>query len=529
MNGYFQLINEDSGTSVKLIPPTQGGEPIELSEVTNYLTVKNVAYDLKTLHRELAKLREEPIIVKLQPERAFAQREYFDLFASQDRMEASIRFIAPSNDGEVMDKQEILKDLNFKKIVYGVDEKVIDQFVAERRYCENIVVARGSVPKQGTDARIEYYFNMDVKARPTLKEDGSVDFFHLNTLNHCEAGDVLARLFPEQEGEAGSSVFGEAVRPREVKHQRLEYGRNITLSEDRTELISDVNGHVMLIEGKVFVSDLLEVENVDNSTGNIEYEGSVQVNGNVCSNFTIRAKGNIEVRGVVEGAVIEAGGDIIIARGVNGMSKGKLTAGGNIIAKFIENAEVTARGYVESGSILHSVVMAGTEVNVNGKRGFITGGRVCATNKVCVKTLGSAMGADTMIDIGIDPEIKKRYSELQKQIVEDDKAVRTMQPVILAATQKLAKGIKLPPEQLTYIKALNQANMQKQEELKRCTEELNDLQERMEAGHNGQVIVTGEVFPGTRISISDASVVIRSNLKYCRFVKERGDVKMTAI
>lgn len=529
MNGYFQLINEDNATSIRIVPPTRDGKPVELSEVTDYLGSKGVTFDLKTLHRQISTIQDQPVLVKLQNSRAYAQQEYFELEISSDRMEAVARFIAPSNDGAVMNKQEILNDLQYKKIVYGIDEAVIDDFVANRRYCENIVVARGTLPKQGVDARIEYYFNTDLKARPTLNEDGSVDFFHLNTLNHCVVGDILARLFPEQAGKPGSSVLGDTVLPREVKHLRLEHGRNIELSEDRTELISQVNGHVMLVEGRVFVSDLLEVENVDNSTGNIEYEGSVQINGNVCSNFSVIAKGNIEVKGVVEGAILQAGGDIIIARGVNGMSKGKLTAGGNIVAKFIENAEVSAGGYVESGSILHSVVMARTEINVSGKRGFITGGRVCATNKVSVKTLGSPMGADTLVDIGINPQVKQRYSELQKQIVEADKAVKTMQPVILAVTQKLAKGIKLPPEQISYVKSLNQANQQKQEELKQCIEELNELQETMESGHNGQVIVTGEVFPGTRIAISDASIVIKSNLKYCRFIKERGDVKMTAL
>ena len=95
-----------------------------------------------------------------------------------------------------------------------------------------------------------------------------------------------------------------------------------------------VDGHVSLVEGKVFVSDVYEVENVDLSTGNIDFEGSVQVKGNVSSNFVIRAGGNVIISGVVEGAYIEAGGNIIIARGMNGMTKGILKAGGNIVAKF---------------------------------------------------------------------------------------------------------------------------------------------------------------------------------------------------
>ena len=138
-----------------------------------------------------------------------------------------------------------------------------------------------------------------------------------------------------------------------MKKAHLEFGHNIEISEDRRRLTSLVDGHVSLVEGKVFVSDVYEVENVDLSTGNIDFEGSVQVNGNVSSNFVIRAGSNVIISGVVEGAYIEAGGNIIIARGMNGMAKGTLKAGGNIVAKFLENATASAGGYVSTESILH--------------------------------------------------------------------------------------------------------------------------------------------------------------------------------
>ena len=176
-------------------------------------------------------------------------------------------------------------------------------------------MAVGQQPRHGTDAYIEYYFNTDLSARPTLKEDGSVDFFHLNTISHCHEGDVLAKLFPEDPGDVGYNIMGEKIKPREVKKKKLKFGRNISVSEDKLSMISDVDGHVTLVDDKVFVSDILTVENVDSSTGNIEYDGNVQVNGNVCANFSVKAKGNIEVSGVVEGAQVEAGGDIIIEIG----------------------------------------------------------------------------------------------------------------------------------------------------------------------------------------------------------------------
>ena len=61
---------------------------------------------------------------------------------------------------------------------------------------------------------------------------------------------------------------------------------------------------------------------------------------------------------------------------------------------------------------MHSNIMAGTEVHVDGRRGFISGGHVSATSVVSGKILGSEMGTDTVIEVGISPVVKKRYKDL---------------------------------------------------------------------------------------------------------------------
>ena len=417
MNAYFQLMMSPGGTAVRLVPPSDGGEKINIAELTEYLQLKNVEVpDLKALYQAAALLDREKV-VPLTSKCGFPEQEMFSLRISEDGMEAVARFYPPSNNGSpISGKEEIIQDLKFRNVAFGYDEAAIEAYLAKRNYCEDIVVARGMEPVQGRDARIEYYFNTDLSTRPTRNEDGSVDFFHLNTINHCKAGDVLAKLYKEVPGKPGSTVRGEKISPRDIKHLSLKYGRNITLSEDGCTLISDLNGHVSLTGDKVFVSDVYEVENVGTATGNIESEGSVLVTGNVQAGFSIKAKGNVEVRGVVEGAHIETDGDIIIARGMNGMGKGVLKAGGRVILKFAENATIYAGAYVESESILHSNVNANTEVIVDGRRGFIAGGIVRATEKISCKTLGSSMGADTVVEVGVTPEQKKRFQELQKEV-----------------------------------------------------------------------------------------------------------------
>ena len=58
---------------------------------------------------------------------------------------------------------------------------------------------------------------------------------------------------------------------------------------------------------------------------------------------------------------------------------------------------------------------------------------------------------------------------------------------------------------------------------------VEDMHDLIEGKQVAQIVVTGEVFPGTKICISEVSMVVKSSCQYCRFVKVRGDVKMEAI
>ena len=226
---------------------------------------------------------------------------------------------------------------------------------------------------------------------------------------------------------------------------------------------------------------------------------------------------------------MDAEGDIIIARGMNGMGKGRIIAGGNVVAKFFENATVLAGGYVDADSILHSEVKAKDAVHVGGKRGFITGGRICATNGVEVKNLGSNMGADTVVEIGADPSVKKKVQDLQLEIQESNKAIKMAYPVLQSASEKLAAGGSLPEDQYTYIRGVYQLYQMKREEVKKASKRLDELQCLLENTKNAAVKVSGDVYAGTRIVIGDVSMVVKEKLSYCRFVKDRGDVRMKAL
>lgn len=526
-NGYFQLVNTRTGYGIKCVPPEEGGEAIRINEVMDYLGARNLVYDLSMLKNAVT--AETVQIMPLAPGPCPAERESYQLKISEDQMTVTARFYPPSGTGKRISMEDFIRDLRGNKIVYGLQMGVLQNHFQDGEYCKDLVVAVGRETRHGRDGQVRYFFNTDLRAAPTLKEDGSVDFFHLNTINHCKKGEMLAQLIPEDPGEPGMNVFGVQLKPRAVKRAVLKFGHHIALSEDHMSISSEVDGHVMLVEGKVFVSDVYEVENVDNSTGNIDFEGSVQVNGNVCSGFAVSARGNVIVKGVVEGATVYAGGDIVISRGMNGMGKGHLEAGGNIIAKFLENATANAVGYVSSESILHSKVMAGTEITVSGKRGFITGGHVCAGNKVVVKNLGANLGAATIVEVGVNPRVKEEQQKLQKEILEIQKVIRSVQPILASFAEKKAKGAAFSQEQIKYLKSLMKLEESKKAEMDEKNTKWEALQSYFEEQNNAYVEIRGEVYPGTTIVIRDVSKAIQSNYKYCRFERVQGDVKMVGL
>jgi len=292
--------------------------------------------------------------------------------------------------------------------------------------------------------------------------------------------------------------------------------------------MSAVDGHVSIQSGSVEVSDVLSIKDVGVETGNIDYEGNIEIEGNVETGYTVSATGDINIKGVVGGATLISGGSVLIARGMNGMGKGTITAAGNVVCKFLENASVDAGGYVSSESIIQSTVTAASEINVDGKRGFISGGTVNAGLSISAKTLGSNMGTMTLVEVGVDPNTKKELIDVQKSLVEDKKQVETLEPVLLTYKQKMASGAKPSPAQMERVQMLAQAYVQCKKDLEGKQKRLSELQEKMKQNTGAFVAVKDCAYPGVRIVIGEVSMSIKKENQFCRFISDGGDVRISS-
>lgn len=525
-NGYFQLIIKENGVFLRIYPPMEGGKKVVTSEAASYLMREKITtFDVKAINTAIMNQQGEPVEILVSAQTIIPATEVLAVTVSEDKMSVTGRFYPPSTDGRLLDKKEIISDMALVGIRAGVDEAAIEDFLQDRQYCTDYILARGIAPVQGSDAVITYHFNTDLSLKPTVHEDGTVDYHELNNIARVNKGQVIATLTKEDPGRAGINVCGEVIRPREVKKLRLSTGKNMVLSEDRLQLISQVNGHASLVEDKVFVSNIYEVQDVDASTGDIDYDGNVLVKGNVRSGYSVIAKGNIEVNGVIEGAVLKAEGDVLLKRGIQGMGKAKVECSGNLVAKFIENAEVVAGGFIQTESIMHSHVMAKEEIEVSGKRGFITGGMVRSTKMITAKNIGSPMGTDTVLEVGVDPIMKEKYQTMQTEIKESEKTLATTKPVLTAFGKKMASGEKISKEQVQKIQELQKVVSANELRIINNVKEMEQIEEMLQAETNACIKAQGNVYTGVKIVISDATLFVRENLTFCRFVREKGEIK----
>jgi Predicted polymerase, most proteins contain PALM domain, HD hydrolase domain and Zn-ribbon domain len=525
-NSYFQLIIKEDGTYLKIYKAEPGGEALFFDDISSYLNVKKIyEYDKIAIGRALSSA-DEIIVVKISIEIIPPVNEYAMIKISEDRVSAIARFYPPSPGGSNLSKDDIVGALVNAGVKYGLDEQAINAFLSEREYCKNYIMANATLPVQGHDAAVAYHFNTDLTMKPKRNEDGTVDFHQLDIISHCNKGDLLATLTPIDLGKPGIDVCGNLIRPLKVNNSVLRHGNKIHLSEDGLQMYSDVDGHVSLIDGRVFVSDTYEVAaDVDASTGDISYEGNVVIKGNVITGYSVRAKGDIEVNGVVEGSYLEAGGQIILKRGMQGMNKGILKANGNIITKFLENSEVYAGGYVSTESILHSKVAAKGDVIVGGKRGFVTGGEIKSGTMISVKTAGSPMGTFTLLEVGIDPGVLEEFRETEKRIAVMLTDKEKIAQALMLFRKKLTMGVQIAEDKKEYLKQITQSNIILETQIKEARKRYDELRMEMENHTSGVIKVSDVVYPGTKIVISNVICFIHEITHHSKFIRDRADIR----
>lgn len=335
------------------------------------------------------------------------KKPLIDLFVSKDKLEGNIFINMSEEEFESADINELVAEiisiLNENGITYGFN---INDIMTNIKPLTKVVVARGDSPTKGEDAIIKLY-EMDQQSKPQLSEDGRVNYYDFNLINRVQEGEWVGERIEPKDGMPGKSVYGEIIPADKGDQLELVYDEK-TIREnnegEKTVLYSKRTGAIMFENNVLTVCNFLEIKGkVSFETGNIDFDGSVNVKESVDDNFTIKANNDIQVLGDMGiGGVdtIESReGNVYIRGGIAGKGKAQIICNGDLYTKFASDCTIECGGSVYIGYYAMNCNITAKEVILDSYNSKIIGGKIKAEVRIVTGQLGNKMDIPTMVEV----------------------------------------------------------------------------------------------------------------------------------
>lgn len=434
-------------------------------------------------------------------------------------MEVHVEFIEPQRGNDI-NYDQVMAELQLKGVIFGIKKEYMEKIIKDKIYNQQFRIVDGKLPINGNDAEMIFLFETELEYNANEDEKGVINFKEVHLIQNVEMRQALVKKIPLTQGEAGMNVFGEPVSPKPGKDKSFPKGKNTEVSESGEFLIASIPGHVSVVNKLVSVNPVYVVsENVDYSTGNIDFYGTVYVKGKILEGFEVKAKGDIIVEGVIEDAIVESEGNIKVKNGIIGKENGKgyIKALGSIRAEFIQNMRVSSEEDIEvKKHIMHSFVQARNRVLALEKDGKILGGEILAGKAVSAKVLGSKFGNATFIEVGVDPVLRKKHQQIKDELRETLNEREKLEADLLTL-RKLKEENKL--DEKKYKLFLEKTKMQfvLAKKIQTFKQEKDKIENMFEEIENGKINVLDTVYSGIIIKIGGHQLITKEAFRYVTF------------
>ena len=430
---------------------------------------------------------------------------------SYDRMEAYI-LLPILGDNEAYTVDELIDAAAKNGVVFGIDCDLISDMVESRNFGHEICFARGQKPQDGEDGRYEFLFDYNLNKKPKIRDDGSVDYWSVHSVEVVKKGQEIARYIEPVEGKDGKDVFGKVIQAKRGKPLPPLAGRGFEKSADGLLYVATIDGKIEKNKNRILINPVLEINgNVDVGTGNIDFIGDVIVHGNVRAGARIMSSQSITVDGICEGCVLEAGKDIILRSG-----------------KFIEYTEVNVEGDVEADSAVNSIIVSNDMVLFKGGHASIVGGKVYGCAGIEVANLGNDAFIKTEVHVGVHKKIKIKIAELERLIMQKQQLLDNITAglkQIEMLEEKTADRENLDEKKMT----LTRAKIEKTADINANKEELGRLQSIVERSTNATVKVTELTYPNVEVYINNSKLVTKDEVGPAEFMEKDAGIVMMSL
>lgn len=341
----------------------------------------------------------------------------FAVDIAEDAMQVWLE-ITPACAGKKVSPDDVYMTLGEAGVTFGIDTQATES-ACTANVAARVLVATGTPAVPGEDARFELLVN-DIRDRsPQLNEKGLIDFREQGKIPTVIANEALMKRIPATTGKAGCNVRGEEIKAdpgNDTPFSAHIVGAYID-KEDPNLLRAEINGQPVFNMTGVSVEHILHLREVNVASGNISFNGTIHIDGEVLSGMKVSATGDIIIGDLVDGATLEAGGDVCVGGGI--IAKAHIKAAGAVTARFIENAHVYAGTTLAiEESALQSDLQANNQIliGIKNRHGKLAGGSARAMLLIQTPILGSSTGGVTQLVLGINPVLDAQYRELLQQL-----------------------------------------------------------------------------------------------------------------
>ncbi len=528
-DGSCKVQVRKQGVMIKVNPPKGKGSPISKENIIKQIIQKQIQnFNQAIVEAQAAKPQGKWIRIG-----DYIPSQYDSSFQTQvspDEMKAFATIIKPEKFGRVLELEEIVSGLKAKHVFYGIKEATIQDAIENELYAIPILVAEGDEPKEGKDAEIKYHFKTSSdEVKFAMDDSGSVDFHKLDVFQSVVVGQVLATKTKAEKGVAGKTITGKVIPAKDGRDVRILPGKNTHLSDDQMQVIADINGQVVFKNGKINVEPILEVTgDVDLTTGDINFPGNVIIFGSVNDTFKVYSGGNIEIKGNIGKAEVVAEGNIVVRQGIQGKDEAKITCGGSLYARFIERSNLNTEGDIYITEVLlHSHVdCKGSIMVTGGRRSQIAGGKIRALHEINAKFLGAEAYTETILESGIDPEMEDRLVEMNKRKEEVSALIIDLSAELNNLSMLMASG-PLPKDKEDRFNELSLKNNELREEQNSLETQIEDAHVYLESlSKDAKISASKITYPGVKIKIKSAVLLVKSEFKFVTFYKDAGTIKI---
>ena len=526
MNAGFGIYYESDGVYLELYEARGAGMHLDSKALSQHLTRKSISACSDSAVQTL--LHSHKGRVKIAP----AQKEYIygeDIIIEvpADELEARIELLEPEPGGPSLEFEAAKQKLLLAGISNGLDEMELKTVLYKKSYGGSHVVAVATTPVDGEDGVLTYHFQTDEKtAKPKELEGGKVDFRSLDLYVSVTEDQLLVSRTYATEGSPGMTVKGREIKQRPGKSVSLPKGKNVNVNTEKTEMYARTAGMVEILGGTVTVLNVYKIDgDVDLGVGNIDFDGSVHINGNVRAGHVIKATGGVIVGGVVEASEIIAGGNVEVKRGMQGMDKGRIEAGGSISLLYIERGKAIAQGSITVDACIHSHIEAGVSLYAKGKRGSIIGGYAAAAEEIVANAIGSVSQVNTEVEVGVMAQKHARLSFLEREM-ERLNGEMTKLDQLDAYLRKSKEKL----DAATYDKLYRSGAENRRiytEQRQDYTAEIDEIQRDLQREAEGKVHVFDTAYAGARITIGTDTYKVNDDMQYATFKFSDGQVVFT--